>query len=178
MKKKKNTIKNLASQSEIGPHGIVKLLLADHKLLRSLMKEIKSQKATPAKIKKAYKELKSAVISHVKAEERTFLALIINHPAFKDNALESYEEQRVHDYIFAGIDKVKESESKVERMKIYCEILKHHLDEEEEDLFPRFKKVFAKKTRKKAAVNYSKVRKKTDTSNKKRGAVRFKTIKD
>lgn len=173
--KDKSPIENLSQQSAISPHGIVKLLLADHKLLRSLMQEIKSQKADPKQVKKAYKKLKRAVSSHVKAEERTFLDLIKDHPAFKGHVLESYEEHRVHEYIFEGIKKVKDTDRKIEQMKIYCEILEHHLDEEEEDLFPRFKKTFAQKTRKKAAVNYSKVRKKTNLNKKKRGAVRFKT---
>lgn len=174
---KSTKMEKVANQKDISPHGIIELLMADHKLLRSLMKDIKSQKASPKQVKKSYKELKAAVESHVKAEEKTFLDLIQDHPSFKDHALESREEHRVHEYVFAGIKKVKDTERKVEQMKIYCEMLEHHLDEEEEDLFPRFKKAFAPSTRKKAAVNYSKVRKKTDTTKKKRGATRFKTKK-
>lgn len=174
---KRTKLEKVSDQKEISPHGIVKLLLADHKLLRELMKKIKSQKATPKQIKKSYKELKAQVESHVTAEERTFLDLVKDHPSFEDHALESREEHRVHEYVFAGIKKVKDPERKMEQMKIYCEMLEHHLDEEEEDLFPRFKKIFATSTNKKAAVHYSKVRKSTDTAKKKRGATRFKTKK-
>lgn len=174
---KRTKLEKISDQKEISPHGIIKLLLADHKLLRSLMKEIKSQKATQKQVKKSYKELKAAVESHVIAEEKTFLDLIKDHPSFEDHALESREEHRVHEYVFAGIKKVKDPERQAEQMKIYCEMLEHHLDEEEEDLFPLFKKTFATSTGKKAAVNYSKVRKATATSKKKRGATRFKTKK-
>lgn len=175
---KTTKMQKVAQQKETSAHGIVKLLLEDHKYLRSLMKDIKSQKATKSGIKKSYKELKAAVESHVKAEEKTFLDLIHDHPAFEDHALESREEHRVHEYVFAGIKKVKDEERKLEQMKIYCEMLEHHLDEEEEDLFPLFKKTFASSTSKKAGANYSEVRKKTNTTKKKRGAVRFKTKKD
>lgn len=174
---KRSKLEKVSDQKEISPHGIVKLLLADHKLLRDLMKKIKSQKASRKEIKKSYKELKAQVESHVTAEEKTFLDLIKDHPSFKDHALESREEHRVHEYVFAGIKKVKDSERQAEQMKIYCEMLEHHLDEEEEDLFPLFKKTFATSTSKKAAVHYSEVRKKTDTAKKKRGATRFKTKK-
>ena len=173
----RSILEKVSTQKAISPHGIIKLLIADHKLLRTLMKQIKSQKATPKQIKKSYKELKAQVESHVTAEENTFLNLIKDHPSFKDHALESREEHRVHEYIFAGIKKVKDPERQSEQMKIYCEMLEHHLDEEEEDLFPRFKKIFATSTSQKAAVNYSKVRKNTDTAKKKRGATRFKTKK-
>lgn len=172
---KRSKLKTVSDQKEISPHGIIKLLLADHKLLRDLMKEVKSQKASPKQIRKSYKELKAQVKSHVTAEEKTFLNLIKDHPSFEDHALESREEHRVHEYVFSGIKKVKDTERQTEQMKIYCEMLEHHLDEEEEDLFPRFKKIFATSTSKKAAVNYSKVRKNTDTTKKKRGATRFKT---
>ena len=173
--KKTTKLKAVSQKGEMGAHTVVKLLLADHKLLRTLMKKVKSHKASPKDSIKAFTVLKKAVYSHVKAEERTFLALIKDHPAFKDHVLESYEEHRIHEYIYAGITKVKETERKVQQMKSFCEVLEHHLDEEEEDLFPRFKKHFAKSTNKKVGRNYSKVRKATDTLKRERGAVRFKT---
>ncbi len=172
---KRSKLEKVSNQKDMSPHSIVKLLLADHRLLRDLMKKVKSQKATPAQVKKSFKELKAQVESHVTAEEKTFLELIKDHPSFEDHALESREEHRVHEYVFAGIKKVKDKDRKIEQMKIYCEMLEHHLDEEEEDLFPRFKRLFATSTSKKAAVNYSKVRKITDTTKKNRGATRFKT---
>lgn len=167
---KKTKLQKVSHQKSSSSHSIVKLLLEDHRLLRKLMKDVKSQKATPAHARKKFIELKKVVASHVKAEETTFLALIKDHPAFEDHALESYEEHRVHDMIFAGIGKTKDLERKTEQMKIYCEILEHHLDEEEEDLFPRFKRIFATGTQKKAGRNYLSVRKKTSKGIKKGSA--------
>ena len=172
-KSKLSPLKKLSEEKSTDAHSIVKLLLADHKLLRSLMDKVKSQKATPAQARKAYDELKKEVYSHVEAEESTFLKLIMDHPKFEDHALESYEEHRVHDMIFAGIAKTKDLKRKTEQMKIYCEILQHHLDEEEEDLFPRFKKIFASQTVKKAGKKYLKVRKNTDKTGSNKGAKRF-----
>ncbi len=170
---KKSKLQKVSAQAETSPYSIVKLLLEDHKLLRKLMDQVKSQKASPAQVKKMFFELKKVVQSHVKAEERTFLALIKDHPAFEDHALESYEEHRVHEMIFAGIAKTSKPERKLEQMKIYCEILEHHLDEEEEDLFPKFKKIFASSTQKKAGKNYLEVRKKSAKVLKQRGAARY-----
>lgn len=165
----------MAEQKPVSAHSIVKLLLEDHRLLRKLMEEVKSQRATPAGVRKKFSELEAVVASHVKAEEKTFLALVKDHPAFEDHALESYEEHRVHDMIFAGIRKTRDVKRKTEQMKIYCEILEHHLDEEEEDLFPRFKRLFASSTQKKAGRNYLTVRKKTAKVLKNRGAARLVT---
>lgn len=173
--KEKNKLKIISQKGKLGSHSVVKLLLADHKLLRSLMKQVKSHKATHRDSIKAFNTLKKSVLSHVKAEESTFLTLIKEHPKFKDHALEGYEEHRIHEYIFAGIAKVKDTERQVQQMKSFCEVLEHHLDEEEEELFPRFKKHFAMSTRKKVGRNFLKVRKATNTLKKDRGATRFKT---
>lgn len=172
--KELNKLKTISQKGILGSHTVVKLLLADHKLLRSLMKEVKSHKATHQESIKAFNTLKKSVLSHVKAEESTFLTLIKEHPRFKDHVLEGYEEHRIHEYVFAGIAKVKETERKVQQMKSFCELLEHHLDEEEEELFPRFKSFFAKSTSKKIGRDFLKVRKATDTLEKDRGATRFK----
>ncbi len=170
---KRSKLQKVADQSGMSPHGIVKLLLEDHRLLRKLMHGVKSHKATPANARKKFLELKKVVFSHVKAEERTFLSLVKTHPLFEDHALESYEEHRVHEMIFSGITKTRDPKRKLEQMKIYCEILEQHLDEEEEDLFPRFKRTFTTSTQKKAGRNYLLVRKKTATVLKKRGSTRL-----
>ena len=169
---KKTKLEKIAKAPEVtNPHGIIKLLLADHKLLRKLMSQVKSSKATDAQKVKAFMALKKNVASHVKAEETTFLTLIRDNPRFEDQVLEGYEEHRVHETVLAGIGKVSVKERRIEQMKIFCEILEHHLDEEEEDLFPRFKKYAASKTRKKIGKKYLKVRKKS--ASEKRGAARF-----
>src|SRR4051812_14209583 len=119
--KEKKSLKEVSLHNKLGAHSVVKLLLADHKLLRTLMKKVKSHKASTKDTIKAFENLKKAVISHVTAEENTFLVLIKDHPKFKDHALESYEEHRIHEYIYAGIAKVKDPERKAQQMKSFCE---------------------------------------------------------
>lgn len=171
---KKTKLKKIAeSQNAPSAHGVVQLLLADHKLLRSLMKKVKSDRATDAQVAKAFRELEKSTQSHVKAEEKTFFSLIKENPKFEDLTLEGYEEHRVHENVLAGVHRVKDKERKIQQMKIFCEVLEHHLDEEEEELFPRFKKYAALSTRKKIGKNYLMVRKLTNKTGKARGATRF-----
>ncbi len=169
---KKSKLKKVSLSPTKEHHlGIIKLLLADHRLLRKLMAQVKSSRSTPAKQMKAFKELEKSVSSHVKAEENTFFTLIRNHPKFKDATMEGYEEHRVHENVIRGLKKVSDKDRRLEQMKIYCEFLEHHLDEEEENLFPRFKKYAALQTKRKISKNYVKVRKKTSSD--KRGAARY-----
>lgn len=153
--------------------GVIKLLLADHDLMRTLMQQVKSQRATPAQQAKAFRELKHTVQSHVKAEEQTFLALLKDIPKFEDHVLEGYEEHRVHEAVIACVPQAKTKEQQIERMKIFCEILEHHLDEEEEKLFPAFKAYAAASTHKKIGKKFLTVRKRTNRTATLRGAARL-----
>ena len=86
---------------------------------------------------------------------------------------EGYEEHRVHETIFKGIHRVSDKARRVQQMEIYCEMLVHHLHEEEEDLFPRFIKYSARSTRKKIGQKFLEIRKKSNKTKTERGASRF-----
>ena len=165
MKKIKSSLKRI-SEKPLKPEyfdakGVIKLLMQDHKALKKLMKVIKSQKSSDALIEKSFLKLKATVKSHVHAEEKSLLRPLINHPRFEDEVREGYEEHRVHEYIFSGIAKVSDKKRKIEQIKIYCEVLEHHLEEEENDLFPKVRKYIAKSTRQKMGVAFTKRRKET-----------------
>ncbi len=171
----KSKLRRVAAECEpTTTHGIIKLLLADHKLMRSLMKEVKSKRSSDAKIVASFHELEAVVTSHMAAEERSFLSVVRGHEKFEGLALEGIEEHRVHETVLAGIRRVRAKDRKIQQMKIFCEILEHHLDEEEEGLFPRFKKYAAASTRRKIGDAFLKVREETsDAESDRRGAARF-----
>lgn len=172
----KNDLKKLsASNSEMSAKSIIKLLIADHKLIRKLMKRVKSKKANPPEKVLAFKELVKVAKSHVKAEEKNFLFLIKDNSKFEDNVSEGYEEHRVHENILSSINKLKDKDRKIEQMKIFCEILEHHLDEEEDELFPKFKKYASLSTHKKMGHKFLNTRRKTDISLKSqnKGSLRY-----
>lgn len=171
----KNWLKNTdeAGAAELARNcpGVVTLLLKDHKAMRHLMKKIKSHRSSPALIVRSFVALEKLVVSHMAAEESALLRHLKVHPKFKSEALEGWEEHRIHEHIFKGIREVREPERKRMRMKIYCEILEHHLHEEEEDLFPSYGDYFALSTRKKDGRKFLKRRIQTNPGKKRVGAL-------
>lgn len=139
--------------------------------MRSLMERIKSHRRSPAQKVRAFSHLEKLVRSHMTAEERALLTVVLKNPLFEDEAREGIEEHRIHEVILEGIHRVAHPEKKLMRMKIFCEILEHHLDEEEEDLFPHFRKYAALSTRKKLGAKFVRYRKATDQNGKKLGAL-------
>ena len=150
------------SQSKIKKDvtGVITQLLKDHKKMKALMKKIKSPRTSDKECEKTYKVLLLILHPHVKSEEKSLLNVLKDHPRFDDMAQEGYEEHRLHETVLKQIDRTKDLEKKCVRIKIYCEMLEHHLEEEEEDLFPTFKEYSARSTRKKMGTVFRKEREK------------------
>ncbi len=171
--RKKSKLKKTSELNVIPDHaGIVTLLLKDHKAMRVLMKKIKSQRTTPAKIRAHFSLLEKLVLSHVEAEEFSLLDRIEHHPKFEDHAKESIEEHHIHESVLVGIRHLKDPDRRITQMKIFCELLEDHIDEEEEELFPQFKKYAALSTRKKMGALFLKRRKETHFKGEKLGALK------
>jgi hemerythrin superfamily protein len=151
--------------------NVVSLLLKDHKAMRKLMGQIKSKRSKSVKIFSSFKKLEKLVYSHMKAEESSLLNKIVEHPIFEDEAKEGIEEHRIHETVMEGVHRLKDKERQITHIKIFCEFLEHHLDEEEEDLFPAFKKYTALSTQKKIGAAFMKKRIDTQPKGKKLGAL-------
>lgn len=177
MKSKSRLKKTSELHLEPNTEGVIKLLLKDHQAMRVLMKKIKSHRAKPTEIYKKFDLLEKIVLSHVKAEEYALLNRIDHHPKFEDHAMESIEEHNIHDNILKGIHRLRDQTRKVTQMKIFCEMLKDHIDEEEEELFPQFKKYSARSTRKKMGALFLTRRKQTRLNEKGLGALSRKDAK-
>ncbi len=162
MRKIKSKLKT-TSELDVTPTaaGVISLLLKDHEAMRVLMKKIKSHRATPAQIKSNFILLEKLVRSHVKAEEFSLLKRLEHHPKFEDHSKESIEEHHIHESVLIGIRNLKNADRKLTQIKIFCELLKDHIDEEEEELFPQFKRYSALSTRKKMGALFIKRRKET-----------------
>lgn len=160
----------LSSKTSKETIGVIELLLKDHDALRKLMEKVRAPRSTRQQVFKSFEQLRMVVKSHVAAEEYGLLKLVLENPTLKSEAFEGYEEHRVHEYILDGIQSVRSPDSKVEQMKAFCEILEHHLDEEEEDLFPKVKKAFAISTRKKLGKRFLRKRAVTRSKREKLGA--------
>ena len=111
-------------------------VLADHRSIRELIADFKSEYSSPEGKTNAFRALSLLVESHAKAEEATVLELARGEADLRPHALESLEEHVVTDELVTKIRMTEDFESWEARGKVYCDILEHHLTEEEKDLFP------------------------------------------
>ena len=161
---KKSKLQKVALEAHAMDKNVVALLLKDHRAMKKLMGKIKSPRSKTAQIFSAFKKLEKLVHSHMRAEETSLLHKLKGHEKFEDQVEEGIEEHKIHETVIAGIHRLKDKDRKKTQIKIFCEFLEHHLEEEETELFPQFNKYAALSTRKKMGATFMKRRKATHSS--------------
>lgn len=136
-----------------------------------LMEGINSKRSSNAKVKSLFAKLEKLVTSHVAAEEKALFNVTIENPKFEDESREGIEEHEIHKGVLAAVGAVTDEKRKITRMRIFCEMLEAHLDEEQKDIFPKFKKYAALSTRKKMGATFLKSRKATHRKGETLGAL-------
>lgn len=124
--------------------NIITILKADHKEVAALLKKLLKEKVDKSK-ESVFSQIYEALSLHAKFEEKTFYPAVKKTAKTKDLVLESYVE---HDVIKTLLSDIKKMSPKDELWKakitVLHEVVKHHVKEEEEELFPKAKKILGK----------------------------------
>ncbi|MBY0378180.1 MAG: hemerythrin domain-containing protein [Gammaproteobacteria bacterium] len=124
--------------------NIITILKADHKEVAALLKKLLKEKVDKSK-ESVFSQIYEALSLHAKFEEKTFYPAVKKTAKTKDLVLESYVE---HDVIKTLLSDIKKMSPKDELWKakvtVLQEVIKHHVKEEEEELFPKAKKILDK----------------------------------
>jgi len=140
----KKTMTKVAAKATPAPDAI-KLLTSDHDKVRDLLEQF--TKATGARREKLRLQIEKELKVHTQIEEEIF------YPAFREAALkkddhtmvyEALEEHHVVDLVLPETGDGENNEELKAKAKVLKELVEHHADEEEEEMFPRAKKLFDK----------------------------------
>nr|WP_319571798.1 hemerythrin domain-containing protein [uncultured Draconibacterium sp.] len=109
---------------------ITQALTQHHNEMRDLIEEIKKDKSK-------YILLKKHLDIHHELEEDLLLSLLNTNNEVNAESLESKEEHYVLNMLLLDLaDFPKDNPRWMIKFKVFVEIVEHHLNEEEEDLFP------------------------------------------
>ena len=118
---------------------ITKALIEHHEEMRKLVKEVKKDCTK-------FIFLKKHLDVHHELEEDLLLSKLHSIKKIKDDSLESQEEHVILNFALLDLaDFPKDNERWMVKFKVFEEILDHHLNEEEEELFPEAEKIMNKK---------------------------------
>ncbi len=122
---------------------VFKLLEKDHQKVSGLFKKVENSKG--ATREKLFTELEAELTVHAEVEEKIFYPRLEEEEETKDMILEAREEHRLVEQLVAELSSMeKTSEQWDAKLKVLKEMVEHHVDEEESELFPKAKKVLEK----------------------------------
>jgi hemerythrin superfamily protein len=142
--KKKTSAKKTTAPAR-KPVDAIALLKQDHETVRGLLGDL--EKATGARRAKLLAQVERELKVHTTIEEEIF------YPAYREASrkkedqtlvYEAVEEHRVVDMVLPDASSGENNEELKAKAKVLKELVEHHADEEETDMFPRAKKLLGR----------------------------------
>jgi hemerythrin-like domain-containing protein len=136
--------KKTSTKKAAAPDAI-KLLKEDHEKVRGLLEQFEN--ATGARREKLRTQIERELKVHTTIEEEIF------YPAYRDAArkkedkklyYEALQEHHVVDLVLPEVGEGENVEELKAKAKVLKELVEHHADEEEKEMFPRAKRVLDK----------------------------------
>jgi len=124
----------------------VTLLKDDHDTLKKILNDLDSTTERGVKTREElFTRVRRELEVHEAIEEEIFYPALKEHPKAKDLVLEAYEEHNVVDMVMAEIqDTPYDDETWGAKLTVMKENIEHHIEEEEGEMFPQAREVFAR----------------------------------
>lgn len=133
---------------------IINEIIHDHRRLRELLDKVKAGGAHLRTKKSALRELIPLVKAHARAEEKTIYAFAQKKRELRLATLEHFEEHAAALLMSAKASKAHAADVWLARAIVFCEMLEHHLDEEENEYFPSVRRVMDSRQSDELATRY------------------------
>jgi hemerythrin superfamily protein len=124
----------------------ITLLKQDHKAVKKLFRQF--EKATqPAQQRKLAGEIITELAVHAAIEEQLFYPAVRKEvPDTEDTVLESLEEHHVVKWVLSELEDMEPDDERFKpKLTVLIENVEHHMQEEEEELFPEVRKTLKRK---------------------------------
>jgi len=124
----------------------ITLLKQDHKTVEKLFKQFEKTTQPAQQRKTAQKVIKELSV-HAAIEEMVFYPAVRDRvPKTEDTVLESLEEHHVVKWVLSELEDMKPDHERFKaKMTVMIESVRHHVEEEEQGLFPEVRKAVGRK---------------------------------
>jgi hemerythrin-like domain-containing protein len=164
-RKKRSADKDRSKQpDQIKPQGdgymalqFLETLKKEHEDVQHILEELQNTSDGAVKTKEdLFRKLKQELIPHMKGEEKHFYPLLMKNKEIQEMGLEAVEEHHVAEIVLKELDALsKDAQNWKAKAKVFAELVNHHIQEEEEEVFPSAEKMFDDKQLEKAMSAYS-----------------------
>jgi iron-sulfur cluster repair protein YtfE (RIC family) len=124
----------------------LELLAADHRRVERLLNELEGTTTRGVRTRNELIErLERELVAHETIEEEIFYPALRDHPKAAELVLEAYVEHDVVDRLLSELRSTPvDADAWGPTMKVLAENLRHHVEEEEKELFPMVAKALGK----------------------------------
>lgn len=123
---------------------VFKLLKRDHKEVKGLFKKLENSKPSKAR-EKNFEQLHQELSLHTEVEEKIVYPRLREEDKLREMIGEAYEEHHVAKYILEELTQTSmEDERWDAKLSVLKEMVEHHVQEEEGELFPKAAKALGK----------------------------------
>lgn len=133
---------------------LISLIKEDHKKLKKLYKIGLKKDADFSEKKNAFDELSALIIAHSKSEEAAMYVPTCGIEETKRNAFEGFEEHELVELLIQEMRSEENIERWIAKFTVMCELLDHHIEEEEDEYLPLLKEVFTDEEREALGKEY------------------------
>jgi iron-sulfur cluster repair protein YtfE (RIC family) len=136
--------------------NIIDLLKQDHERARYLFDKLqKSGRREIATLEKLFTQLEEELEIHMEGEERFFYTALEQHDEAREKVLESYEEHQVAKTLLGAFNSLAvDDERWGAKLKVLQQVVEHHLQEEEREVFKLARKALDKRQMQEMAVQF------------------------
>lgn len=126
------------------PQELFELLQADHDRIRGILDDLSETSEKAEKTRESgFKKLKGELIPHMRAEEKAFYPPLQEHDEAREVALEALEEHHVAESVLNELSDMSLNDERWgAKLQVFQEILEHHIEEEESEVFDAAEEVF------------------------------------
>jgi hemerythrin superfamily protein len=134
-----------ATKKKPTPQDAIALLKADHEKVRGLLESM--EKSSGARRQKLHAQIARELKVHTTIEEEIFYPAFREAGQKKDDQVMVYEAVQEHHMVDLALPEAAEgadNEDLKGKAKVVKELVEHHADEEEKDMFPRARKLMSR----------------------------------
>jgi iron-sulfur cluster repair protein YtfE (RIC family) len=119
-------------------------LQQEHAQVKKIIKQMRSEEDRSA-LSAPFVKLQHELHTHMEGEEKFLYPALVANAELKEQVLEAYEEHHAAQLVLGELgDLPKDHERWMAKLTVLQEQLDHHIEEEEQELFPEARKVLDK----------------------------------
>lgn len=123
---------------------VFKLLKQDHKEVKEIFKKLESSRPSKAR-EKSLQQLQQELVLHAEVEENVFYPRLREDKKLREMVNEAYEEHHVAKLLLEELARTSREDERWEaKLTVLKEMVEHHVQEEEKELFPKASKALGK----------------------------------